>query len=187
MSARAPAVVTGRAPATFQQFGSSEVGTPADRMTWHQAPQRILWHADRAAASWGTFGRFGRSLGRTKAPQPQHTRGASRGRGGRPSRNWNALQNALLLSVRALWMGRVVSQMEDALEAQLTRRALCCCARFKGLPPSWSAVRDRRRLAAVAREVSSCGCGSTWRRHTRSTTAPRGPSKPTWWRSVCHS
>ena len=31
------------------------------------------------------------------APQPQCTRGACMGRGDSPSRNWNALQNALLL------------------------------------------------------------------------------------------
>ena len=30
--------------------------------------------------------------------------------------------------------GPAVSQMEGALEAQLNRRALRCCARFKGLP-----------------------------------------------------
>ena len=154
MSARAPAVVTGCAPATFEQFSSSEVGTPADCMTWHQAPQRMWWRTDRAAASWGHFWACWKKSGSdpgggsTKAPQPQHTCGASRGRGGRPSRNWNALQNVLLLSVRAVWMGRAVSQMEDALEAQLNRRALCCSARFKELPPSWSAVKDRRRLAA---------------------------------------
>ena len=191
MSARAPAVVTGRAPATFQQFGSSEVGTPADRMTWHQAAQRMWWHADRAAASWGTFGRVGRGLGRTTPVGvhlgPTATRGASRGRGGRPSRNWNAMQNALLLSARAWWMDRAVSQMEDALEAQLNRRALCCYARFQGLPPSWSAVGYRMRLAAVARDVSFWACGSTWRRHTLSTTAPWRSSRPTWSRSVCHS
>ena len=50
MSARAAAVVTGCAPATFEQIGSSEVGTPADCMNWHQAPQRMWWRADRAAA-----------------------------------------------------------------------------------------------------------------------------------------
>ena len=92
------------------------------------------------------------------------------GPGARPSRNWKALQNALLLSVRVLWMGRGVSQMEEALEVQLNRRALCCCARFKRLPPPWSAVIDRRQLAAVAREVSFWARGTTWRRHTRSTT-----------------
>ena len=43
MSARAPAVVTGCAPATFEQFGSSEVGTPVACMTWHQALQRMWW------------------------------------------------------------------------------------------------------------------------------------------------
>ena len=62
MSARTPAVVAGFAAATFEQFGSSEIGTPADCMTWHQAPQRILWRAERAAAICGTFGREARSL-----------------------------------------------------------------------------------------------------------------------------
>ena len=55
------------------------------------------------------------------------------GRGDSPSRNWNALQTALLLKVSALWMGSTVSQMDDAWEAQLSMRALCCCARFSGL------------------------------------------------------
>ena len=35
------------------------------------------------------------------------------GRGDNPSRNWNALQNALLLRVSELWMGSAVSQMDD--------------------------------------------------------------------------
>ena len=142
MSAWAPAVVMRCAPETFEQFDSSEVGSPVDCMTWHQAPQRMWWRADRAAASWGHFwacwkksGSDRPGGGSTKAPQPQRTRGAARGQGCRPSRSWNALRNALLLSVRAVWMGRAVSQVEDALEAQLNRRALCCCARFKGLPP----------------------------------------------------
>ena len=88
------------------------------------------------------------------APQPQRTRGACMGRRDSPSRNWNALQNASLLRVSALWMGSAVSQIDDAREAQLSKRALCCCAHFSGLLPSWRAVMDRRRLAAVAFEVS---------------------------------
>ena len=72
------------------------------------------------------------------------------GRGDSPSRNWNALQNALLLIVSALWMGSAVIQIDDTREAQLSRRASCCCARFSGLLPSWRAVIDRRRLVAVA-------------------------------------
>ena len=67
------------------------------------------------------------------APQPQRTRGACMGRGNSPSRNRNALQNALLLRVNALWMGSAVSQIDDAREAQLSRHALCCCAHFRGL------------------------------------------------------
>ena len=45
MSALSPAEVTGFDPATFKQVGSNEVGTPADCMTWHQVPKRILWRA----------------------------------------------------------------------------------------------------------------------------------------------
>ena len=96
------------------------------------------------------------------------------GRGDNPSRNWNALQNALLLSVSALWMGSVVSQMDDDREAQLSMRALCCCARFSGLLPLWRSVMDSRRLVTVAREVSLWACGRTVRRQTSSTTSPRG-------------
>ena len=92
--------------------------------------------------------------GSTRAPQPQHTRDACMGRGDSPSRNWNALQNALLLRVSALWMGSPVSHIDDAREAPLSRRALCCCARFSRLLPSWRVVIDCRRLAAVAFEVS---------------------------------
>ena len=40
--------------------------------------------------------------GSTRALQPQHTCGVCMGRGGSPSRNWNALQNALLLIFSAL-------------------------------------------------------------------------------------
>ena len=32
--------------------------------------------------------------------------------------------------------------------------ALCCCARFSGLLPSWREVMDRRRLASVALKVT---------------------------------
>ena len=45
------------------------------------------------------------------------------GRGDSPSRNWNVLQIALLLRVSALWMGRAVSQTDDAREAQLSMPA----------------------------------------------------------------
>ena len=55
MSALSPAEVTGLDPATFEQLGSSEVGTPADSMTWHQVLQRISLRVDRAAASWEHF------------------------------------------------------------------------------------------------------------------------------------
>ena len=55
MSAMPQAEVTGLDPANFEQLGLSEVGTPADCVTWHQLPRRILWRADRAAASWGHF------------------------------------------------------------------------------------------------------------------------------------
>ena len=168
MSAQAPAAVTRRAPATFEQFGSSKVGTPGDCMTLHQALQRMSKRADRAASScghfwaswkksWSDYPGGGVLQGPTATTHPWCLEGP----GGRPSRNWNALKNALLLSVRALWMSRAVSQMEEALKAQLNRRALCCFARFKGLPPSWGAVRDRRRLLAVARDVSFWACGST--------------------------
>ena len=47
--------MTGLDPASFEQLGSSEVGTPADCMTWHEVPQGMLWRAERAAASWGHF------------------------------------------------------------------------------------------------------------------------------------
>ena len=40
------------------------------------------------------------------------------------------MQNALLLRVSALWKGSAVSLMDDAREAQLSKHALCCCARF---------------------------------------------------------
>ena len=66
------------------------------------------------------------------------------GRGDSPSRNWNALQNALLLRVSALWMGSAVSEIDESREAQLSKRILCCCARFSALHygssmlPSWS-------------------------------------------------
>ena len=43
--ALSPAEVTGFDPATLE-LGSMEVGTPADCMTWHQVPQRILWRAE---------------------------------------------------------------------------------------------------------------------------------------------
>ena len=46
MSALSPAKVTGLDPATFEQLGSSEVGTPADCTTLHQAPQRNLWRRE---------------------------------------------------------------------------------------------------------------------------------------------
>ena len=74
--------------------------------------------------------------GSTRAPQPQCTGGACIGRGDRPNRYWNVLQNALLLRVSALWMGSAVSPIEDAREAQLSMRALCCCACFSGRLPS---------------------------------------------------
>ena len=77
-------------------------------------------------------------------------RDASMGRGDSPSRNWNALQDVLLLRVSALWMSSTVTQIDNAREAQLSMRALQCCAHFSGLLPSWRAVMDRRRLAAMA-------------------------------------
>ena len=55
MSALLPAEVTGFNPATLRQLGSREVVTPADCMTRHRIPQRILRRADLAAASWGHF------------------------------------------------------------------------------------------------------------------------------------
>ena len=67
------------------------------------------------------------------------------------------MQNALFLTVSALWMGSAVSQIDDAREAQLSKRASCCCARFSQLLRSWRALIDRRRLAAVAVEVSVTG------------------------------
>ena len=99
------------------------------------------------------------------------------GRGDNPSRDWNALQNALLLRVSALRMGSAVRQIEDAREAQLSKCALCCCARFSWLLPSRSAVIDSRRLAAVALEVSVSvwACGRTTRKQTTSTTSVGEP------------
>ena len=38
-SALALGAVTGRSPASFEQLGSRAVETPADCMTWHQAPR----------------------------------------------------------------------------------------------------------------------------------------------------
>ena len=114
-----------------------------------------------------------------QGPQPHRMRGACMGRGHNPSRNWIALQNVLLLRVSAMWMGSAVSQMDDARDAQLSMRALCCCARFNGLLPLWGSLMDRRRLAAVAREVSLWACGRTVRMQTSSTTSPRGSVSPT--------
>ena len=52
-----------------------------------------------------------------------------------------------------------MSQIDDAWEAQLSKRALCCCERFSGLLLSWRSEMHRRRLAAVAFEVSVWACG----------------------------
>ena len=89
MSARAPAVVTGCAPATFEQFGSSEIGTPA--RLHDLAPSS----AENLVARRSCGGDLGALLGlleevwvgqpqwgSSKAPQPQRTRSASRGVGG---------------------------------------------------------------------------------------------------------
>jgi hypothetical protein len=55
------------------------------------------------------------------------------GLGGSPSRNWNELPNALLLRVSALWIGNAVSQMDEALDAQLRRRAFVAVTIDKGV------------------------------------------------------
>ena len=56
MSALWPAEVTGSDPATIEQLGSSEVGTPTDCMTWHKV-RGWGW-----AASFGGLQRLGRCL-----------------------------------------------------------------------------------------------------------------------------
>ena len=72
MSSQAPAVVMGCAPATFEQFGSGEVGTPADFMTWYQALQRMWWRISCGGELEVLLGVLGRgATSQTRTPDSE--------------------------------------------------------------------------------------------------------------------
>ena len=113
----------------------------------------------------------GRTLGRSRPRNHPYTHTIAYP----PEQVWPSAAGTLLLRVSALYMGSAVSQMDNAREAQLSMHALCCSAHFSGLLSLWRSVMDRRRVAAVALEVSLWACGRTVRRQTSSTISPSEP------------